>query len=78
MEPATKQDFYKEIDSRDFGKTERIALIRAFHCDLYLHFTLSKNCSESNRLCPRTNIQEFYLPFTKKISRVDLKRHGLL
>ena len=30
MEPATQQDFCKETDSRGLGKTERIALVRAF------------------------------------------------
>ena len=27
MEPATKQDFCKETDSRGLGKTERIAFV---------------------------------------------------
>ena len=43
MEPATKEDFCKETDSRGLGKTERIALVRGFLCcilleqaDLYL------------------------------------------
>ena len=45
MEPTTKQDFYKEIDSRDLEKTGRIALVwRFFVCilnpweDLYSFF----------------------------------------
>ena len=43
MEPATKEDFCKETDSRCLGKTEGIALVRGFLCcilleqaDLYL------------------------------------------
>ena len=36
MEPATNQDYCKETDSRDLGKTERIALVRAFLCCILL------------------------------------------
>ena len=43
MEPATKQDYCKETDSRGLGKTDRIARVRGILCcilleqaDLYL------------------------------------------
>ena len=39
MEPETKQDFYKEIDSQDLGKAGKIAPVLAFRSvqNAYIH-----------------------------------------